>query len=49
MQPVYGVKGLSALYILPSYNIVNGTVIDCVLEGVVKKMMNLWFTVVGLH
>ena len=50
MQPMYGVKGLSALYILPSYDIVNGTTIDymhCVLEGVVKKMINLWFSAVG--
>ena len=50
MQSQYGVKGLSALHILPSYDIVNGTVIDymhCVLEGVGKKLMNMWFSVAG--
>lgn len=50
MQPQYGVRGLSALHILPSYDIVNGTVIDymhCVLEGVGKKLLNMWFSVVG--
>ena len=50
MQSQYGVKGLSALHILPSFDVVNGTVIDymhCVLEGVVKKLLNLWFSAVG--
>ena len=50
MQSLYGVKGLSALHILPSFDVVNGTVIDymhCVLEGVVKKLLNLWFSAVG--
>lgn len=43
-------KGLSALHILPSFDIVNGTTIDymhCVLEGVVKKLLNLWLSEVG--
>ena len=45
-----GVKGLSPLHILPSFNIVDNVVIDymhCVLEGVVKKMANLWFNSSG--
>ena len=49
-QPLCGIKGLSALHILPSFDVVNGIVIDymhCVLEGVGKKLMNLWFSVVG--
>ena len=43
-------KGLSALHILPSFDVVHGVSIDymhCVLEGVTKKMVTLWFTVVG--
>ncbi len=41
-----GVKGLSALHILPSFDIIQGVSIDymhCVLEGVGKKLCSLWF------
>ena len=41
---------LSALHILPSFDVVNGVVVDymhCVLEGVVKKLLHLWFIVAG--
>ena len=50
LQTIFGVKGLSSLHILPSFNIINNVVIDymhCVLEGVVKKLMHLWFSVAG--
>ena len=35
---------------MPSFDVVNGVVIDymhCVLEGVGKKLLNLWFSTVG--
>ncbi len=41
-----GVKGLSPLHILPSFDVVEGVSIDymhCVLEGVGKRLCNLWF------
>lgn len=47
---MYGVKGLSALHILPSFDVINGVVVDymhCVLEGVGKKLLNLWLSAVG--
>jgi len=47
MQPCFGVKGISPLHILPSFNIVNGTVNDymhCLLEGIDKKLFQLWLT-----
>ena len=37
MQPCVGVKGISPLHILPSFNIINGAAIDymhCLLEGI---------------
>lgn len=46
-QPQYGVKGLSALHILPLFDTVDGVVIDymhCLLEGVGKKLATLWLT-----
>ncbi len=46
MQPCIGVKGLSALHILPSFDIVDGVAIDymhCLLEGIGKKLFSLWF------
>ena len=46
LQPCIGIKGLSALHILPSYDVVSGVVIDymhCVLEGVNKKLLTVWF------
>jgi len=51
MQACYGIKGLSALNILPSFDVINGVVIDymhCVLEGVVNKLLHLWFSTVGM-
>lgn len=47
MQPCVGVKGISPLHILPSFNIINGAVIDymhCLLEGIGKKLFQLWLT-----
>lgn len=40
MQPCFGVKGISPLHILPSFNIVDGAVIDymhCLLESIGKS------------
>lgn len=45
-----GVKGLSPLHILPSFDVVDGMPIDymrCLLEGVGKKLLHLWFSDVG--
>ena len=47
LQVCTGVKGLSALHILPSFDIVNGAPIDymhCVLEGIGKRLCSKWFT-----
>ena len=47
MQPCFGVKGISPLHILPSFNIVDGAVIDymhCLLEGIGKKLFQLWLS-----
>ena len=50
-KAILGVKGLSALHILPTFDVINdGVVVDymhCVLEGVVKKLLKLWFATVG--
>ena len=46
IQPCSGVKGLSPLHILPSFDIIDGVVIDymhCLLEGIGKKLCTLWF------
>ena len=43
---VFGVKGPSWLAVIPSYNIVEGNVVDymhCVLLGVTKMLLKLWF------
>lgn len=40
-------EGISPLHILPSFNIIDGAVIDymhCLLEGIGKKLFQLWFT-----
>lgn len=50
MQPCLGVKGLTALHILPTFDVVNGMVIDymhCILEGIGKKLVSLWFSDTG--
>ena len=46
MQACKGVKGHSALHILPSFDVIDGVVIDymhCLLEGIGKKLCALWF------
>ena len=46
MQACKGVKGLSAPHILPSFDVIDGVVIDymhCLLEGIGKKLCALWF------
>lgn len=45
-DPVCGVKGASALMLLPDFDLIRGTSIDymhCVLLGVTKNLMTLWF------
>ena len=40
-------KGLSPLNLLPSFDVINGVVIDymhCLLEGIGKKLIHLWLT-----
>ena len=46
MQHVNSIKGPSWLALLTHFDIVGGTSVDymhCVLEGVVKLLLNLWF------
>ncbi|XP_066915002.1 uncharacterized protein [Clytia hemisphaerica] len=45
-KPIFGVKGPSPLMLLKSYDLVRGVAVDymhCVLLGVTKLMMLLWF------
>ena len=47
MQHINGIKGPSWLALLTHFDIVDGTSVDymhCVLEGVVKLLLNLWFS-----
>ena len=46
MQVICGVKGYSPLHLLPSFDVIKGIPVDymhCVLIGVVKNMVKLWF------
>jgi len=45
-EPIYGVKGPSALMLLSDFDMIRGTSIDymhCVLLGVTKNLLSLWF------
>lgn len=46
MQAVDGVKGYSVLHLLDDFDVIEGNPIDymhCVLLGVAKKLLKLWF------
>ena len=46
LQIVYRIKGKFVLRILPSFDVVKGVSVDyvhCVLLGLVRKLLNLWF------
>ena len=45
-QIVHRIKGKSVLQILPSFDVVKGVPVDymhCVLLGLVRKLLSLWF------
>ena len=46
LQVVCGIKGESILQVLPSFDVVKGVPVDymhCVLLGLVRKLLSLWF------
>lgn len=46
VQAVYGVRGKSVLHTLPDFDIINNDPVDymhCVLLGVVRTLVSLWF------
>jgi len=46
-QTCSGIKGLSPLHILPTFDIISGVAIDymhCLLEGIGKRLFAIWLT-----
>jgi len=46
-EPVFGVKGPTWLSVIPNYSVINGNVVNymhCVLSGVTKMLLKLWFS-----
>ena len=46
MQVICGVKGKSVLHVVEGFDLIKGAPVDymhCVLLGVVRKLLSLWF------